>query len=94
MLVVETIARIRREYFVKGKPIKEIVRDVKVSRNTVRKVIRSQATAFTYDRRVQPMPKLGPWTAELERMLEGFVKLTGFTPKSRYIVDGSSTQIQ
>ena len=70
MLVVETIARIRREYFVKGKPIKEIVRDMKVSRNTVRKVIRSQATAFTYDRRVQPMPKLGPWTAELERMLE------------------------
>ena len=70
MLVVETIARIRREYFVKGKPIKEIVRDVKVSRNTVRKVIRSQATAFTYDRRVEPMPKLGPWTAELERMLE------------------------
>ena len=67
MLVVETIARIRREYFVKGKPIKEIVRDVKVSRNTVRKVIRSQATAFTYDR--QPMPKLGPWTAELERTL-------------------------
>ena len=26
--------------------------------------------------------------------LGGFVKLTGFTPKSRYIVDGSSTQIQ
>ena len=24
----------------------------------------------------------------------GFVKLTRFTPKSRYIVDGSSTQIQ
>ena len=48
MLVVEMIARIRREYFVKGKPIKEIVRDVKVSGNTVRKVIRSQATAFTY----------------------------------------------
>ena len=70
MLVVETIARIRREYSVKGNPIKEIVRDVKVSRSTVRKVIRSQATAFTYDRRVQPMPKLGPWTAELERMLE------------------------
>jgi hypothetical protein len=28
MLVVETIARIRREYFVKGKSIKEIVRDL------------------------------------------------------------------
>jgi transposase len=69
MLVVETIARIRREYFVKKKPIKEIVRDVKVSRNTVRKVIRTEATAFSYDRRVQPMPKLGPWRFELERML-------------------------
>lgn len=70
MLVVETIARIRREFFARGKPIKEIVRDVKVSRNTVRKVIRSEATAFSYDRRVQPMPKLGPWRGELERMLE------------------------
>ncbi|MBP1295165.1 hypothetical protein AB7M49_000162 [Bradyrhizobium elkanii] len=29
MLVVETIARIRREHFIKGKTIKEIVRDLK-----------------------------------------------------------------
>jgi transposase len=70
MLVVETIARIRREYFVKKKPIKEIVRDVKVSRNTVRKVIRSGSTEFSYARRVQPMPKLGPWREALERLLE------------------------
>jgi transposase len=69
MLVVETIARIRRDYFVKKKPIKEIVRDVKVSRNTVRKVIRTEATSFSYDRRVQPMPKLGPWRDELDRVL-------------------------
>ena len=55
--------------FVKKKPIKEIVRDVKVSRNTVRKVIRSGATAFSYERRVQPRRQLGAWTAELERML-------------------------
>jgi hypothetical protein len=46
MLVVETIGRIRREHFVKGKSIKEIVRDLKVSRNTVRKVLRSGATCF------------------------------------------------
>jgi DNA-binding transcriptional regulator LsrR (DeoR family) len=39
MLVVETIARIRREHFVKGKTIREIARDLKVSRNTVRKVV-------------------------------------------------------
>ena len=46
MLVAETIARIRHEFFVKGKSIKEIVRYLKVSRNTVRKVLRSGATAF------------------------------------------------
>jgi transposase len=69
MLVVETIARIRREFFVKGKTIKEIVRDVKVSRNTIRKVLRSGATSFAYERDVQPMPKLGSWRGDLERML-------------------------
>jgi len=47
-----------------------IVRDVKVSRNTVRKVIRSDRTAFSYGRQVQPMPKLGPWRDALEGMLE------------------------
>ena len=67
MLVVETVARIRREFFVKGKPIKEIVRDLGVSRNTVRKVLRSGETAFAYERSVQPLPKLGPWAADLEQ---------------------------
>ena len=69
MLVVETIGRIRREHFVKKKPIKEIVRDLKLSRNTVRKVLRSGATSFEYARTVQPRPKLGPWDADLDRML-------------------------
>lgn len=69
MLVVETIARIRRERFVKGKSIKEIARTVGVSRNTVRKVLRSGATSFEYEREVQPRPKLGAWQAELERIL-------------------------
>jgi transposase len=70
MLIVETVARIRREFFVKGKSIKEIVRDLGVSRNTVRKVLRSGATAFAYERTVQPLPKLGPWASELEGLLE------------------------
>ena len=47
MLVVETIARIRREHFIKGKTIKEIARDLRVSRNTVRKVLRSGETSLT-----------------------------------------------
>ena len=66
---VDTIARIRREFFVRGKPIKEIVRELHVSRNTVRKVLRSGATEFSYERGVQPRPKLGRWTGELERLL-------------------------
>ena len=69
MLVVETIARIRREFFVKGKSIKEIVRELKVSRNTVRKVLRSEATSFTYQRQVQPLPRLGRWRDDLDRLL-------------------------
>jgi transposase len=69
MLVVETIARIRREFFVKGRSIKEIVRDLKVSRNTVRKVLRSGETSFSYEREVQPLPRLGRWRADLDRLL-------------------------
>jgi len=71
MLVVETIARIRREHFVKGKTIKEIARDLGISRNTIRKVLRSGETAFEYERTVQPRPKLGRWTIELDALLAG-----------------------
>ena len=66
---VDTIARIRREFFVRGKTIKELVRELHVSRNTVRKVLRSGATEFTYEREVQPLPKLGRWKEELDRLL-------------------------
>ena len=41
MLVVETIAKIRRAHFVQGKPIKQICRELKLSRKVVRKVLRS-----------------------------------------------------
>ena len=69
MLVVETIGKIRRAYFVQGKPIKAICRELKVSRKVVRKVLRSGATSFEYEREVQPLPKIGPWKADLERIL-------------------------
>jgi transposase len=64
MLVVETIAKIRR-----GQPIKAICRELGVSRKVVRKVIRSEATEFRYERETQPLPKMGPWSAELDRLL-------------------------
>jgi hypothetical protein len=69
MLVVETIAKIRRAHFVHGKPIKQICRELKLSRKVVRKVLRSEETAFEYKRSVQPQPKLGAWRDELDRLL-------------------------
>ncbi|SDX69495.1 Transposase [Albimonas donghaensis] len=69
MLVVETVAKIRRAYFVQGKGIKEICRELRLSRKVVRKAPRSDETAFSYQRSVQPQPKLGPWTDELDRLL-------------------------
>jgi transposase len=69
MLVVETIAKIRRAFFVQEKPIKVICRELRVSRKVVRKVIRSEATAFRYERGTQPLPKIGPWREQLEAFL-------------------------
>ena len=38
-------------------------------RKVVRKVIRSEATEFRYERETQPLPKMGPWSTELDRLL-------------------------
>src|SRR6202048_1185655 len=69
MLVVETIAKIRRAYFAQNKPIKTICREFRVSRRVVRKVIRSQATEFRYERSRQPLPRIDPWRDQLEGLL-------------------------
>lgn len=71
MLIVETIAKIRLAYFRHKKPIKEICRDLRVSRKVVRKVIRSDATEFHYERESQPRPKIGPWRERLDALLLG-----------------------
>jgi transposase len=69
MLIVETIAKIRLAYFSRKMTIKAICRDLRVSRKVVRKVIRSQATEFHYERDVQPQPKVGPWRDRLDSLL-------------------------
>jgi transposase len=69
MLVVETIAKIRRAFFKQGRPIKAICRDLGVSRKVVRKVIRSGATEFRYEREAQPLPKIGRWRDTLDQLL-------------------------
>jgi DNA-binding FadR family transcriptional regulator len=83
MLVAETVARIWREHFAKGKTIREIARDLRVSRNTVRKVLRSGETSFEYERNVQPRPKLGQWTAALDELLEGKPRWLGQARRDR-----------
>src|SRR3954470_10821150 len=69
MLVVETVAKVRRLHFVQGLAIKAICRELGLSRKVVRKVLRSGATEFRYDRSVQPLPKLGRWRDDLDRLL-------------------------
>lgn len=68
MLVVETIAKIRRAYFVQKRTIKEICRDLHVSRKVVRKVVRSDATEFHYERETQRKRCSGP---TFKRMVKG-----------------------
>jgi hypothetical protein len=65
MLVGETIAKIRLAYFSRKMTIKAICRDLGVSRKVVRKVIRSQATEFHYQRDVQPSRKSGLGASDL-----------------------------
>jgi DNA-binding transcriptional regulator LsrR (DeoR family) len=48
MLVVGAVAKTRREYFVHGKALKAIGRELKISRKVVRKVIQSGAAAFAH----------------------------------------------
>ncbi len=69
MLVVETMARIRRDHLVRGVPIRKIARDLRVSKNTVRKVVRGDGTLSVHERRIQQMPKPGPWVDGPERRL-------------------------
>ncbi len=71
MLVVETIAKIRRKCLVEGRSIRSVARDLGLSRNTVRKVVRGGATEHRYDRgEAQPHPKLDGFIGELENLLK------------------------
>src|SRR6266404_8455704 len=69
MLIVETIAKIRRAYFAQKKPIKAICREFRMSRKVVRKVIRSEATEFRYERGRQPLPRIDPCRDQLDGLL-------------------------
>ncbi len=71
MKSVDTIARVRRAFHVQGWSLKRISRELHVSRNTIRKILRSDETSFSYERERQPKPKIGPWQDQLDALLEG-----------------------
>ena len=66
---MDTIARVRRAFHVQGWSVKKIARELNVSRNTVRKIVRSDVTEFTYKRERQPPPRIGAWRGDVERLL-------------------------
>src|SRR4030042_3258927 len=75
MLTVETIRKIRLSMHRDGKSIRQTAKDLHLSRNTVRKAIRSGETFFQYERHKQPMPKLGSFMDRLSFYMEEDEKL-------------------
>jgi len=73
MITVDTIGRVRRAFFVQKKSIRAITREHRLSRNTVRDIVRadqqSPVTERRYRRVGQPLPQLGAHVEALERML-------------------------
>lgn len=70
MVTVETIGRVRHAFLVKGQGIKRISRELRLARNTVRGIVRGEATEHHYRRLDQPLPQLGAFAARLDAMLE------------------------
>jgi hypothetical protein len=69
-VTVKTIGRIMRAFWVYHKPIRQIVRELRISRKTVRKAIRGSSTEFHYERQLQPQPRLGEFVTRLDGLLE------------------------
>jgi transposase len=72
---VETIAKIRIRFHVKKQKIKQIARELGLSRNTVRKALREDKTANEYVRSTQVAPKLDAYKEQLTIWLEDDNKL-------------------
>ena len=75
MLDVERWAELRREHFVRGVSIKELMRRTGLARNTIRMALRSQAPP-TYERSRRPS-KLDPFKEEIHALLRADPKLPG-----------------
>jgi transposase len=74
MFIVETIAKIRRLHFVDGKGAKTIARELNISKNTVKKIIRSDATKFELAKYDKSKPVLDEYLEKLDKLLNDNLK--------------------
>ena len=75
MVGVQQWAELRREHFVRGVPVKELVRRTGLSRNTIKRALRSEMPP-RYERSPAGS-KLDPFKDEIHRLLKEDAKLTG-----------------
>ncbi|MCA9940043.1 MAG: IS21 family transposase [Anaerolineales bacterium] len=81
MITVKDRERIRQAYHVEGKSMRQIAQELKHSYWTIRKALASaEAEKYTLSQ-PRPAPVLGPYRAEIERLLAEEAKLP---PKQRY----------
>ena len=78
MLLMDTIAEIRRRHLVSRESISSIARGLKLSRPTVRKHCRTQREPV-YRREKQPTPRLG----EFQERLETWLRTERLLPKAQ-----------
>src|SRR5215475_8423197 len=71
MITVDTIGRVRRAYWVQGKKIKAICRELRLARETLLRIVRAgeNAPMPVYERKDQPYPKLGLFMQQLDELL-------------------------
>lgn len=71
---MESIAKIRRMYHVEGKAIRAIARELGISKNTVKKIIRSDTTKFELAKYEKKKPLIGEYLARLDELLKENLK--------------------
>jgi len=69
MLTVETVLKVRLAAKRDGQSLRGVARKYRLSRNTVRKYLRSGEVDPRYQRREGMKPKLGPFLGDLEQLL-------------------------
>ncbi|MHC4752296.1 MAG: IS21 family transposase [Planctomycetota bacterium] len=68
MKTVEEIEQIRRAYFLENKSMRQIAREMEISRNTVRKALDRASWEYTLSK-PRPVPVLGPYKERINELL-------------------------